>query len=614
MVHELIPELHDILKLTYLQHNFSDFGPFQGYAPNTATWKGVLQHHCKEDFPAYPTDSLTFLLHMADGLASGFSRHPQSIKKQDTQQESSWTTYCLWNPKRVLTDQRLTRHEDVLNMLEFLGTDPSFDQFFTRYRYIFESRAEDAHPGMNITTLETHVRLVGRLYRFLRQSQVFTVQDDEVGAAAAQSAQAVADLRERKKLEWHLYLILCRPRLLANPFRARDMNSFACLQEFLQEVSGLFADKLLFASTEQLLFCSDDLKILDDLRALAAPRSIALDIVRKRERIRDSNLEFDPRRARERKKRINPEFQSLYPALEAEVTPPICEICQTHRATKVWPQDYLAVAQPESGDIGQGRDYLCETCFAMRSRPSELKKLAHWEEWAQGDLIWARFGLDFDQLQDTLQAAYLNHLRSLDPNTPEERADVRFSLLAEFQRDYEKYLADLQQRLLGRFGGSRTEIILPGFFCFQAQEGGDVFVVLDRFHQSVKDFFPSFLSGVDCPLRVSVAFCGVKYPFFEVWRAWQAQEGEIEITAVGHGGLTLKVRSLEKFLRLADFPFRQSALHKLADISRVSQALAELSFRSGGERGECHTFEHLGQFLPLGLTFDGILTLAKLKG
>ncbi len=112
-----------------------------------------------------------------------------------------------------------------------------------------------------------------------------------------------------------------------------------------------------------------------------------------------------------------------------------------------------------------------------------------------------------------------------------------------------------------------------------------------------------------------MVLCGVKYPFFEVWRLWQGQTAELELTAIGHGRLRLKLSQLDKFLQLVGAKrFSKAALHNLAEIARISPALAELRFRSKGERSERETFEHLSEFLPLGLDFEGILTFAKLVG
>ncbi|MGH9453151.1 MAG: hypothetical protein ACRD2O_04185, partial [Terriglobia bacterium] len=599
MPHELVPEFHDALKLTTLKHNFEDFGPYSSQAPNTRSWRGVCQHHCEERFPEYPSDRDTFLLHMADGLAAGFSRHPQNIR-HDTQ----WTVHRLWNPSQKITDERLVDPPQIAAMLRYLAEgDPDFERFFERYRHIFQTRAEDAHPGMNITTLETHVRLVGRFYRFLRNARMVSVTDEEVERAASRGFEAVARLREQKKREWHLHTIRCRIQMLISPFRARDMNAFECLGQFLQQVRRQLADNLLFSDAEELLLYSDDMTVLDEISRLAAPANIAFEVSSDRQRLDEFGLRFR-----------QPAPQALYPELAPSIAPPLCEICQMRAAVRLWPDDYLAgLGQGAEELSGEGRDYLCEPCFSVRSRPSRLVKLAHWEEWAQGDIVWVRFGLDLDRLQAALGELYWRYLKSLDSNTSRAAAQVRLSLVAEFQSDYDVYERRLGENLIARFGADRIETILPGFFAIRAEAGADVFGVLTCLAEVVREFFPAFFDLAEAPLRVSLALCDVKYPFFEVWRGWQAQQSEIEITAIGQGGVPLRLSQLEKFLKLADFPFRQSALHNLAEIARISQSLAELRFRAGGERGERETYERLNEFLPLELGFNSILTLAKLR-
>src|SRR5262249_41065145 len=157
----------------------------------------------------------------------------------------------------------------------------------------------------------------------------------------------------------------------------------------------------------------------------------------------------------------------------------------------------------------------------------------------QGDIIWARLHLDFSGLCETLHQLYWGYLRSLDPVTPEEKAEVRFSLLGEFQRDYDSYLGELARRLLQHFGEERTERVLPSLFCLKADTGEDVFKVLRGYLRTLQDFFPAFLGDAGSPLALSVAISDVRYPFFEVWRAWQDQRSEVEILAVGHGELCL---------------------------------------------------------------------------
>lgn len=315
-----------------------------------------------------------------------------------------------------------------------------------------------------------------------------------------------------------------------------------------------------------------------------------------------------------------------FPDLAPEIAPPLCEICQLAQAERQWPRESEGATEEDR----QGpQDDLCARCFALReaekSAAVRLRKLGAWTDLGRAQVIWARLALDYDRLVPALQTLYFRYLcKSREgalagrakpvPEVRQEWAEIRFPLIAEFWDDYEAFIKAFESRVHERFGPERIEVILPSFFAIQAESGEDVFTFLTCFADAARASFPAFFDLDEAPLRLSVAFCDVKYPFFEVWRRWQAQQCEIEITAVGQGGMKLKLRDLEKFLRLVDFDFRRSALHNLAEVAHISQSLAELRFRAGGEKGERESYDRLKEFSLLGLGFDGILTLAKLRG
>lgn len=235
MARELIPELHDCLKLTILQHNFSDFDRFLNYAPNTRTWKGVLQHHCKiskedhESFPAFPTDKETFLLHIADGMAANFSRHEQGYKG-----ETSFILHKLWNPDAIVDDKRLKEDREIIELLNFYKIDPTFEEFNKKYGYILKSRPEDARTGKNITSLKTHLILTGKFYRFFMKSSTLKIGNQEI----TPTVEKVAELRDTKLRNCQIYLARCKFHFNQKPIRARDLNIFEHLENTILQIES----------------------------------------------------------------------------------------------------------------------------------------------------------------------------------------------------------------------------------------------------------------------------------------------------------------------------------------------------------------------------------------
>src|SRR5262249_42195288 len=139
-----------------------------------------------------------------------------------------------------------------------------------------------------------------------RESSVLKVTEDEVREAVergladtkrnptARPAEAkldpaqikpIADLREKKKREWQIHQFRCRPRILPNPFRARDLNIFGFLKEFLNEVQARYGDYLLFASTDEVLLYSDSPDLLEQIRLLATQRGIQLEVESKKKNL-----------------------------------------------------------------------------------------------------------------------------------------------------------------------------------------------------------------------------------------------------------------------------------------------------------------------------------------
>ncbi len=100
----------------------------------------------------------------------------------------------------------------------FYGTDLSFEDFEKKYGNILRSRAEDAHPGMNITSLYTHLISTGKFYRFFKNSQNLKIKEDEI----IPTPQKISELRENKIRNWQIYLARCKFHFNQKPVRARE--------------------------------------------------------------------------------------------------------------------------------------------------------------------------------------------------------------------------------------------------------------------------------------------------------------------------------------------------------------------------------------------------------
>jgi hypothetical protein len=96
---DLKPEIHDIGKLidnSIIKHNFEDYPRKLSDVPDikiNPVWEGILQHHCTERDKEYPRSFQTFVLSIADSVASATSRHVE-VKGETPR----YNIYKLWNP------------------------------------------------------------------------------------------------------------------------------------------------------------------------------------------------------------------------------------------------------------------------------------------------------------------------------------------------------------------------------------------------------------------------------------------------------------------------------------------------------------------------------------
>jgi hypothetical protein len=623
---ELVPELHDLLKLTRLGHDVnqwkgtSDFETFQPFFPrNIRTWQGVLQHHCDDWYEtAYPTEPETFHLHIADWLASSFSRSGERGKG------TVFAVHKLWKPPIYETeDVRLQTDQEIISLFTFCSNDPSWEECFRRYEHIFRNRAEDANPGKNIVSLYTHCKLTGQFYRILRIFPKFDISQKEV---AGKTREEITKLvRTKRDTMWQLTVARCKFHFFQYPFRARDLNIFTQLEDLTQQIKSSYSDNVLLTTSNELILVVSDENQLSDMGRMAHQRGFWAEIIKNQRLLRE--LHPNPEAMSGEAKREN-----LY-ELPKEISPPICDLCQAAKATRHWPEDYVLSHRelcPECQDlVSQNplssvvellcpadkaklediieepmREDLCENCFSLRAKEPKLPKLARWREDAQTRIAWLKVSLDFDQLTKTLEKLYSEQF-------PGKEAEIRFSVIGEFQEDYSHFLRELDSRIQRTFKTENVEKVMSDFFCIKVASFKETLKILQAYHQLLEDFFPAFLDLDTSPLKIAIVCANPKFPFFEVWEILEGAEADVFISLQGSRTLRASARALRLLIEAANKRYRKSALHKLTKIEETSKTLAELVFRDRSDK-DSRTYFQLSKALYPQLDFTSIFTFARL--
>ena len=591
MPHDIVPELHDCLKLTTYKHNFSDWPQGKFAIPGTRSWQGVLQHHCKEAFPALPVERETFLLHLSDCLASNFSR-PEG----ETEGAGHFVVHTLWNPGKHTKDLRLTQPQEISDLLAFYAKDPSAEEFFVRYDTLLRARPEDAHPTKDITSLKTHLALTGKFFRLL---EPYDLDQGEITQAIqpcktnAEKAAALKGLATKKRKTFQMTIADLRFHFRQMPMRVTDLNVFQAQEDLMSEIGKRYPDSVLFRTPEQVILALSDPTTIDEITKLTHAKGFWVEVI-KSTRILDQ-LKPNPRQMQ------GQEREHRFGELPERIEPPLCEVCQMAPATQTWKQE---------GEEREG-DRLCETCFRIRGKGTLLKKLPAWTEAGNVLLAWVKVSLDYEQLNETLHRLYWEYLKAQEPETSEDKAEVRFSLVAEFQLDYEEFLKAWDQNLAVAVGSTNHQRVLDDFHCLQLSKRGEAFKLLGAYQALLKKYFPKFMEGQAPPIRLAVVLADSHFPFFECWRILNEAKEDVTLALIGRGSLRVPARELGRLIALPQVQLNKSALIKLSEIAKMSEDLAKLHLENRAEK-DYTTYRNLKEAMPLGLDFRSLLVLAAL--
>ena len=600
MPRELVPELHDIMKMTKCGHVYIDF-PFLDKAPDTPTWEGITKHHISRDFELFPDSSDTFILCVADSLASAISR--PSLDAKDEDKGAGWSVKKLWNPQEE-ADPRLHDEQEIVELMEFLNTDPSKEEFFSRYSDILTKRSEDANAGKNITSLFTHLILTGQFYRVLKSC--YEIRPAEVSGKKPEEVWQVYNEFYNRKCK--LVTVACKFHFNQKPYRIVDLNIFIRLEQVLNEISQKFPDNIILRTSNELLLVYPDMTIEDKLKKLLEGDNFWLEIALSEREL--NNLEPNPNLIE--KGRL-PLRRNIYFELEQSIEPPLCEICQMAKATNIWKPEKEAGAEKLGEEEEPGIERLCDACYSIRSMGARLKKLKDWTEEGDAKVAWVKLSLNFNDLIITLENLNKNYLDQLKIEAKVEDIKIRFSVISEFQRDYDLFIEEYSSTVKEEFNIANVETILSDFHCIKITKNRDILKVLEIYNNLLFKYFPKFVDIEKSPLRLTIVGAGSKFPFFEVWRLIEQSDEDVNISLIGHGApIKTKNRALEQIL-LADKPYyRKSALHNLAEIAKISESLAKLKFKDRSDRKDYPTYKSLEENLANLMDYRSILTFAKL--
>ncbi|MCZ7403094.1 MAG: hypothetical protein O8C61_12800 [Candidatus Methanoperedens sp.] len=618
-----VPELHDIGKLIDWKNTNQDIKGhnFEGVnwqklgiqKPSNKTWQGITEHHGTKK-----SNIDIFLLRLADQMASGISRAFSNIEKDKLEKgnilktkENKKTFLKLWKQKEndielFSTNEHIQKIVDFINIAN--NAETYFELEFFKEKLLL--KPEDEMPPLNITSLYTHSKLVGKLYRFFKSmitekdGHFYLGEDIGITPDDKKDYEYIGNKRNAYQ-NWQIKLVYCKIETPNYFSRIKDLNIFEILKEESEKISKL--DNVILQTSDQLLVFLPSKKKIDELIKPFLDKGFII-------KVEEAHTNLDgvsptPRAAKIKKLpslKSNDDLDKLFPTFTKILNPEpvlestICEICQLAPASEKWIDEELT-------------ENICRSCWDIRKfeDKSPAPKLEKWYlNEGQSKVAWIKIHLDVNFLNDTIKYLFKDYIEKYIKETGITKDDINFSVLAEFQNDYNLFLKNFNENLENHFGTENIQPILNDFLCIKLERTSKIKNILEIYNNLFTDFFPK-LKEQESPISFSVSVSNVKFAFFRHWKILDDPKNDVNVTLIGRGGMHITFDQLDA---LKDFKIPASKqLHKLAKISETSEKLAKVLVYDRGDYRVYKDFEPIREKSKQ-IDFKTILTYAKIIG
>ncbi len=472
-----IPELHDIGKLvdskvkedverqigkSWKGHVFTDFN-FQKLGisqPTSPSWWGQYHHEIKHDknienWNNIPPDFRfnLFLLILADHLASSVSRATFELDREKTSGDG---ILKLWNKNYYNLQKKKGKHwaafrtvDDLKILFSEIQNCQSGEELLEKYKEYLLLTPEDKSIPRNVTSLYTHIELVGKIYRILeRNTRVITEPDGTT--AVEYNGIKVKTIKEAEggrgtigtcgnnwycincvefnscniaKGKWQARLIKCWIKFPHSFVRLHDINLLRKREEFVNYIASHYKDEIIFTTSDFItlfLPSNQDLKeifkpLLDWGFYIEVEETLAdlgiLNSILDRKTLRARELNDQPRLNVLNNRGTKVYRSYLMPEISNELQPPICDICQQRKGIERIKETI--------------REWICEKCQEIRDMGEPFREYATVWEKEGVRVCWFKVSLDQKKLEKWLQRAFKKYIDKIVEKKRNESQDIQ---------------------------------------------------------------------------------------------------------------------------------------------------------------------------------------------
>jgi len=501
-----------------------------------------------------------FLLILSDHLASSFRVKDREVAEKsekssidadvstESTKEQSKEFIKLWNLGGVFKNKPIL-FDDLDKVLQEIETCQSSEVFFNRYEDSLKIIPEDKNFPRNVTSLYTHVMLVGKFFRVFDKvvetqlvrneggvievnylgQKVATIRQAE-GSSVFKSDAPSEDIREGK---WRAKFLKCKITFPHSFVRLQDINLLRQQTELVERLQRDYSDEVLFATSNFFMlflpithedkerkifqpfieagFHVEVIEIEADLWMLT---SMADQWRSQAKRDTPNQAALDKCAAMEKRHSTVRLIHWPKAADMPEIlAPPLCDIClQEPGIERIEGQTEL------QRNI---REWIGEKCQEVRKLGEPFREYGNEWEPEGGKVCWFKFSLDQEKLLIWLENAFARYIGDPDKKSLDEFRPI--ALQMDFNADYREML----QRFWQHFG-SRKEMKQPidkypelGVFKYSSER---IQEVIEHYEALFAAPFPDCASGKDAPINLTVSIANIKYPIRDHWKYFDRAE------------------------------------------------------------------------------------------
>lgn len=609
---KFIPELHDIGKLvdknkiveiilsdhTFVNLRDSDFKKLGIKRPDSPSWWGQYHHYkiCNKDIDYIDLNNWNFipeeyrknlfLLKIADHIASSVSR----VGVEAIYRGKPKNLIKLWNRKFYEKQEKLGNYwaafksvDDLKELFEDIQNCSSGEEFLEKYKNHLLLTPENKAFPWNLTTLYTHCKLVGKIYRIL-ENCVKEIKENEKlfleyfnekvtkvkEAEGGRRTRKTKNLEEYKQGMWKFKLIKCKINFPHYFIRLQDLNILRKREELMEDFIKKYPDITLFHTYNFLLLflplsCDmneikkmfkDFLKwnfIIECVEIEADLGILRSNLDRKKIKAKQSG-DKQVLEVLEKLNRAKVKFYYIQPEILDKIDLPICDICQLNKGVEWWKENI--------------REWVCDTCQAIRNMGDPFSEYAEWDK-ENIKVIWFKISLNLERLENYLRMAFKEYIKSDNKEYNKllnrlNRINMTFdefidefqslALITDFIEDYRLMLREFYNNLKEMNLLSLNKLPIKNYYELNVTKldySEKAIKIIEIFVDVFNKFFPDIRKDDSSPIKISLFIGSTKYPLRDIWRFFEKEsENFINIRIQNIGLANYSYYEFKKILKL----------------------------------------------------------------